>query len=135
VLPNGELPTKAKYRFSTRGTTIKKFNWGAIQQKNPFNRRSRRQRRMEQAEKLRALGEVLNVAPRQVSTPAIMTAVASPSPPRPPRQAPPSQFKEEIERLAAEAQEAQARRAAAIRAMQSTRAIQPDPVAADPAPV
>ena len=132
VFPNGELPTQAKYRHSTRGTTIKKFDWRAIEQKNPFNRRERRQRRMEQAAKAREAGDIARAAPRYTSAPALV--------PRPPeRPAPPSAFKDEIERLANEAQAAQAlraeREAARIRAMQARRAEQPAPVPADPAPV
>jgi hypothetical protein len=72
VLPNGALPTQAKYGHSTRGTTIKRFNWAAIEQKNPFNRRERRNRRIEQAVTARAAGDIVRAAPKHAATGAIV---------------------------------------------------------------
>jgi hypothetical protein len=131
VFPNGKLPTNAKYRRSSHGTTIKTFDWQAIKQKNPFTRRERRLRRMEQAAKARELGDIVKDAPRYTSAPAIVY--------RQPAPAPPSAFKDEIERIAADAMAAQAlraeREAARLRAIKARRAAQPDVVSADPPPL
>lgn len=104
VFPNGELPTQAKYRHSSHGTTIKKFVWGAIAQKNPFTRRARKLRRIEQAQKAREAGDVVKAAPQYTSA----RAIAYQPPPKP---VPRTTYTEEIARLAAEAQAAQARNA------------------------
>ena len=104
VFPNGELPTQAKYRYSSHGTTIKKFIWSAISQKNPFSRRAQKLKRIEQAQKAREAGDVVKAAPRYTAASAIAN--------QPPRQpVPRSSFTDEIERLAAEAQAAQSRNA------------------------
>jgi hypothetical protein len=57
VFVGAKLPN-AKWR-SSRGTTIKTFNWRSIEQKNPFSRRQQRQRRQEQAAATRATGEAV----------------------------------------------------------------------------
>jgi hypothetical protein len=45
VFVGGKIPSlKAKFT-SSRGTTVKTFNWRAIEQKNPFTRRERRIKR------------------------------------------------------------------------------------------
>lgn len=81
VFVGGLLPTKAKHKTSSRGTTIKAFNWRAIDQKNPFNRRERRLCRQRQALELRAAGELQKPpAPRHVSARAIVEPVHMPTP-------------------------------------------------------
>lgn len=57
VFVGAKLPN-AKWR-SARGTTLKTFNWRAIEQKNPFSRREQRQRRQVQAAATRATGEAV----------------------------------------------------------------------------
>jgi hypothetical protein len=125
VYPNGELPTQAKYRHSTRGTTIKTFNWRHISQKNPFSRRARKQKRIEEAKKARELGDIVRASPRYASAPAIVD-----QPNYKPR---PVEIPPEIARLAAEAQAAQklreTRRAAAQhrRAVEASASVPPHP--------
>jgi hypothetical protein len=76
VFVNGKLPTSARHARSSRGTTIKAFNWRAIEQKNPFSRRERRLKRQEQARELREAGELQKPpAPRHVSARAIVDPV------------------------------------------------------------
>jgi hypothetical protein len=58
VFVGGKLPTQAKYRTSSRGTTIKSFNWRAVDTKNPFSRRERRVARQVQAIELRKAGQL-----------------------------------------------------------------------------
>jgi hypothetical protein len=131
VFPNGKLPTHAKYKRSTHGTTIKTFNWKAIEQKNPFSRRERRLRRMEQAAAARELGEIVRDTPRHASVPALVYR-------RPPT-APPSELKAEFESMAAESIKAQAlreeRQAARMRAMEARRAAEQAAVSTDPPPL
>ena len=131
VYPNGKLPTHAKYKRSTHGTTIKTFDWRAISEKNPFNRRERRLRRMEQAAAARELGEIVRDAPRHASVPALVH--------RKPPPTPPSELKEEFERQAAECIKEQAlreeRQAVRMRAMLARRAAQQAAVSTDPPPL
>ncbi len=64
VFVGGKIPSlKAKFT-SSRGTTVKTFNWRAIEQKNPFTRRERRIKRQEQARATREAGELRRTAPR-----------------------------------------------------------------------
>lgn len=58
----GDKIEGAKFR-SSRGTTVKRFLWNALQLKNPFSRRQRQALRMEQARRSRDAGEAM--APRQ----------------------------------------------------------------------
>lgn len=57
VFVGAKLPN-AKWR-SSRGTTLKTFNWRAVEQKNPFSRRQQRQKRQEQAAATRATGDAV----------------------------------------------------------------------------
>lgn len=80
VFVGGLLPTSARHKRSSRGTTIKAFIWRAIEQKNPFSRRERRLKRQEQASELRAAGELQKPpAPRHVSARAIVDPVRMPT--------------------------------------------------------
>jgi hypothetical protein len=80
VFVGGKIPSlKAKYR-SARGTTVKTFNWCAIEQKNPFSRQERRRKRQEQARVCREAGELRAPAPRYVSARAIVEPVRMPTP-------------------------------------------------------
>jgi hypothetical protein len=82
VFVGGLLPTSARHKRSSRGTTIKAFNWRAIEQKNPFSRRERRLKRQEQARELREAGELQKPpAPRHVSARAIVDPVQRSSAP------------------------------------------------------
>ena len=102
VFVGGLLPTSARHKRSSRGTTIKVFNWRAIEQKNPFSRRERRLKRQEQARELRDAGELQKPpAPRHVSARAIVDPVQTPAPRDP-----------ELERMAAQIQRDQERHAA-----------------------
>lgn len=67
VFVGAKLPN-AKWR-SSRGTTLKTFNWRAIEQKNPFSRRQQRQRRQEQAAATRATGDAVPAKPRHIAPP------------------------------------------------------------------
>ncbi len=84
VFVGGQLPTKAKHKTSSRGTTIKAFNWRAIDEKNPFSRRQRRLARQQQAVELRQAGELQKppaaTGPRHVSARAIVEPVYVPVP-------------------------------------------------------
>ncbi len=112
IFVNGKIPSiHAKWR-SARGTTVKSFNWRALEQKNPFSRRERRLHRQEQARTAREAGEFAKPtakppAPRHVSARAIVDPV----------QHRPVPLDPELARLAEQAQQAQAtwaeRRAAA----------------------
>ena len=80
VFVNGRLPTGAKYKCSSRGTTIKSFNWVTVGLKNPYNHRERRRQRIEQACKLRECGALqkppaLRDRPRHVSARAVVDPV------------------------------------------------------------
>lgn len=57
-----KLPN-AKWR-SSRGTTLKTFNWRSVEAKNPFSRRQQRARRQEQAAATRATGDAVPARPR-----------------------------------------------------------------------
>jgi hypothetical protein len=71
VFVGGKVPSlKAKFT-SSRGTTVKTFNWRAIEHKNPFTRRERRIKRQEQARVTREAGELRRPAPRYVSARAM----------------------------------------------------------------
>lgn len=82
VFVNGLMPTHAKHKRSSRGTTIKAFNWRAIEQKNPFSRRERRLLRFEQARVAKEAGELVkppsSPAPRHASARAIVDPVHMP---------------------------------------------------------
>lgn len=81
VFVGGLLPTSARHKRSSRGTTIKAFIWRAIEQKNPFSRRERRLKRQEQARELRDAGELQKPpAPRHTSARAIVEPVHMPTP-------------------------------------------------------
>jgi len=80
VFVGGKIPSlKAKFR-SARGTTVKTFNWRAIEQKNPFGRHERRIKRQEQARVSREAGELRAPAPRYVAARAIVDPVRIPTP-------------------------------------------------------
>lgn len=79
VFVGGKIP-QAKYR-SSRGTTLKTFNWRAIAEKNPFSRRERRLHRQDQAREAREAGELVKgprTAPRHVSSRSIVDPVQMP---------------------------------------------------------
>lgn len=82
VFVNGLMPTHAKHKRSSRGTTIKAFNWRAIEQKNPFSRRERRLLRFEQARAAKEAGELVkpprSPAPRHGSARAMVDPVRMP---------------------------------------------------------
>lgn len=83
VFVGGKLPTQAKYKTSSRGTTIKSFIWRAIETKNPFSRRERRLARQVQAAELRNAGELQKPPrdrPRHVDARAIVDPVRGPVP-------------------------------------------------------
>lgn len=87
IFVGGLLPITAKNREgkwrSSRGTTIKAFQWRAIEQKNPFNRRQQRLIRYAQASKARESGAAEKrpaPAPRHVSARAIVEPVHMPVP-------------------------------------------------------
>jgi hypothetical protein len=111
VFVGGTLPTCAKFRTSSRGTTIKAFNWRAIEQKNPFSRRERRLRRQEHARELREAGALQKpVRPRHVFARAIVDPVQMPPPLRDPeleriigRARASSEARQELERRARKA--------------------------------
>lgn len=65
VFVGAKLPN-AKWR-SSRGTTLKTFNWRAVEQKNPFSRRQQRQKRQEQAAATRATGDAVPPRPRHIA--------------------------------------------------------------------
>jgi len=65
VFVGAKLPN-AKWR-SSRGTTLKTFNWRAVDQKNPFSRRQQRQKRQEQAAATRATGDAVPPRPRHIA--------------------------------------------------------------------
>ena len=80
VFVGGKIPSlKAKFR-SARGTTVKTFDWRAIEQKNPFSRHERRIKRQEQARMSREAGELRRPAPRYVAARAIVEPVRMPAP-------------------------------------------------------
>jgi hypothetical protein len=60
-----KLPN-AKWK-SSRGTTLKTFNWRSVEAKNPFSRREQRQRRQEQAQATRAIGDAVPAKPRYMA--------------------------------------------------------------------
>jgi hypothetical protein len=62
IFTNDPIPG-AKYNkgCSTRGTTLKTFNWRSVALKNPFSRRARRELRVSQAQAARAAGELVRV--------------------------------------------------------------------------
>jgi hypothetical protein len=83
----GQKPIGAKYA-SARGTTNKTFNWRAVAEKNPLNRRQRRRARQQQATALREAGELVKplptcAAPRDPSRPRYSTPAKefTPAPP------------------------------------------------------
>jgi hypothetical protein len=81
VFVGGKIPSlKAKFT-SSRGTTVKTFNWRAIEQKNPFTRRERRVKRQEQARATREAGELRRPAARYVAVRAIVEPVRMAAPP------------------------------------------------------
>ncbi len=83
VFVGGKLPTQAKFKTSSRGTTIKSFNWRAVATKNPFSRRERRLARQVQAVELRAAGQIQKPPsdrPRHVDARAIVDPVRVPVP-------------------------------------------------------
>jgi hypothetical protein len=77
----GKIPSLKARWVSSRGTTVKTFNWRAIEQKNPFSRREQRIKRQEQARISREVGELRTPAPRYVSARAIVEPVRMPAPP------------------------------------------------------
>jgi len=80
VFVGGKIPSpKAKWT-SSRGTTVKAFNWRAIEQKNPHSRREWRIKRQEQARVSREAGESRVPAPRHVLARAIVEPVRMPVP-------------------------------------------------------
>ena len=80
VFVGAKIPSlKAKFR-SARGTTVKTFNWRAIEQKNPFSRHERRIKQQEQARVSCEAGELRARAPRYVSVRAIVEPVRMPAP-------------------------------------------------------
>lgn len=80
VFVGGKIPClKAKWT-SSRGTTVKTFNWRAIEQKNPFSRREQRLKRQEHARRSRVAGELRTPTPRYVSVRAIVEPTQSPAP-------------------------------------------------------
>jgi len=80
VFVGGKIPSlKAKWT-SSRGTTVKTFNWRAIDQKNPFSRSQQRLKRQEQARASREAGELRKPAPRHASARAIVEPVQMPVP-------------------------------------------------------
>ena len=99
VFVGAKLPN-AKWR-SSRGTTLKTFNWRAIEQKNPFSRRQQRQRRQEQAAATRATGDAVPPRPRFVAAAAVA--------PEKSYSARPSELDPELAKLARAAQDAQER--------------------------
>ena len=81
VFVGGKIPSvKAKWT-SSRGTTVKTFNWRAIEQKNPFSRIEQRLKRQDQARASREAGELRTRAPRYVSARAIVEPKRMPTPP------------------------------------------------------
>lgn len=73
---------------SSRGTTVKTFNWRAITEKNPMSRRQRRVARQQQAAALRAAGELVKPlpscsAPRDRSRPRYSVPPSTPTPAAP----------------------------------------------------
>jgi hypothetical protein len=81
VFVGGKIPSVKARWVSSRGTTVKTFNWLAIEQKNPFTRRERRIKRQEQARVSREAGELRTATPRYVSARAIVEQVRMPAPP------------------------------------------------------
>lgn len=80
VFVGGKISSiKAKWT-SSRGTTVKSFNWRAIEQKNPFSRHEQRIKRQEQARVSREAGELRASSPRYVSVRAIVEPVRMPAP-------------------------------------------------------
>ena len=80
VFVGGKMPTRAKYKASSRGTTIKAFNWRVLGERNPFTPLHRRQARQEQARELREAGELQKPPrPRHVSARAIVEPVQMPT--------------------------------------------------------
>lgn len=86
IFVGGLLPGERKWR-SSRGTTVKSFNWRAIEQKNPFSRREQRLLRYEHAKKSRESGAIEKRStpapasgPRHVSARAIVEPVHMPTP-------------------------------------------------------
>jgi hypothetical protein len=65
IFTNDPIPG-AKYNrgCSTRGTTLKAFNWRRLQLKNPFSRAARRELRIKQAQAARAAGELVRAPAR-----------------------------------------------------------------------
>jgi len=79
VFVGGKIPSlKAKWT-SSRGTTVKSFNWRAIEQKDPHTRRERRITRQEQARLSREAGELRTPGPRFVSARAVVDPVRMPA--------------------------------------------------------
>lgn len=65
IFTNDKIPG-AKYNGgrSTRGTTLKTFNWRRLAVRSPFSRRERRELRIKQAQAARAAGELAPARPR-----------------------------------------------------------------------
>lgn len=83
VHPGQAIPSVAAKHRSSHGVTLKRFRWEAIEQKNPFNRRERRQQRQAQAALLRERGELVGAPAREYGRPRYSAAPAS-SPSSPP---------------------------------------------------
>lgn len=64
----GQKMPGAKFA-SAHGTTVKRFNWRAVVEKNPMSRRQRRLARQQQAAALRSAGELVKPPPRSASPP------------------------------------------------------------------
>lgn len=67
VYVGGTLPLtdqKGKPWKTSRGTTLKRFVWNAVREKNPFSRRQQRICRQEQARKLRECGDIEKAPPK-----------------------------------------------------------------------
>jgi hypothetical protein len=80
VFVGGKIPSlKAKWT-SSRGTTVKTFNWRAIEQKDPHTPRERRITRQEQARVSREAGELRTPGPRYASARAMVEPVRMPAP-------------------------------------------------------
>jgi hypothetical protein len=80
VFVGGKIPSlKAKWT-SSRGTTVKTFNWRAIEQKAPFGPLERRFERQQQARLSRETGDLRTAAPRYASARAIVEPVRMPAP-------------------------------------------------------
>lgn len=106
----GVKPTGAKYA-SARGTTNKTFNWRAVTEKNPLNRRQRRLARQQQAAVLRNAGALVP-APRCATT---QRESGRPQHSVPPTPAAPADLAEVISKTSAALERSWSRQAAAER--------------------